>query len=352
MKFPYARILYISYESQLAKIIEPTVITVCKNLKRINIPGYENDKLDDDVDVNMGTTLFELYLVLKRFSSLGVALSPGEMNFKLNQSHNWFTGGVTNWLDISVYKAMTRIERAIELDQLVPVDETVKHSSSPIDTVAIFHQINIFWQQLAWPDAEGAYMFVGKIVDDICKCCVFYADNMSKRVEGLGDIKSVYDNKFEVTQEWCLAINNIDYVREHLNIIVKAFGVDDIISKLADYRSPMEAERCAQTIKNVTENAEDTERNKILELIETVAQKMSPSMRKFLAEGAEFLHQDSNSMDRLMMYLESSLQTLNAELNEINFERMLDAIWAQLAIILYDLVQSNLDVSFFILFIC
>lgn len=121
-----------------------------------------------------------------------------------------------------MYKALIRIEKAIELDQLIPVDETVKYSSSAVDTLAIFYQIKIFWQQLDWPDAEGSYMFVGKIVDDICRCCVFYADRMSTRVEGLGDVQNVYEsNKFEVTREWCLAINNIDYIRQSLSPFVK-----------------------------------------------------------------------------------------------------------------------------------
>lgn len=127
--------------------------------------------------------------------------------------------------------------------------------------------------------------------------------------------------------------------------IWQEFKVDEIIDKLGEYRSSLEAERCRETIKNVIANAIDTETNKILELIDIVARKMCPPMRKFLLEGAELLHQDSNSMDRLMMYLEESLQTLNTELNEVNFERMLDAIWTELSAIIYELVQSNLDVS-------
>lgn len=118
---------------------------------------------------------------------------------------------------------MIRIEKAIELDRLQPVDDSVKYSSSAVDTLAIFYQIKIFWQQLAWPDVEGKYMFVAKIVDDICRCCVFYADRMSARLEGLGDVTSVYqtDQQFVVTREWCLAINNIDYIRQSLSPFVK-----------------------------------------------------------------------------------------------------------------------------------
>jgi len=49
---------------------------------------------------------------------------------------------------------------------------------------------------------------------------------------------------------------------------------------------------------------------------------MSPPIRRFLTEGAEVLHKDSNSMEKLMIYLEQSLETLYKTLNEVNFNRM------------------------------
>lgn len=122
-------------------------------------------------------------------------------------------------------------------------------------------------------------------------------------------------------------------------------GTDNVLRHLAEYRSELEAKRCEITLKNVIDNTIDTEENQILELIKIVAGKMSPPIRRFLAEGAEVLHEDSNSMERLMMYLESSLSTLYETLNEVNFARVLDAIWEELSIIMYDLIQSNLDVS-------
>ncbi|XP_055377531.1 protein unc-13 homolog 4B isoform X2 [Condylostylus longicornis] len=342
MHFNYAQTLYLFYEKKLAEYAQPIVEEVCRNIKRLNVSEDRWEKLPENEEINMGTTLFELYLVLKRFTTLGSAMCPGHDNLSINKYHDWFTTGVSHWLDISVYKALTRIEKAIDLDKLVPVDETVKYSSSAVDTLAIFYQIKIFWQQLGWPDAEGAYIFVSKIVDDICRCCVFYADRMSKRVEEI-DFHINNRDKFEVTREWCLAINNIDYIRQSLNPFIKELGADEIIVKIGEYRSDLEAQRCSATIKNVIENAIDTERNKIIELIEEVARKMSPAMRRFLTEGAEILHQDSNSMDRIMMYLENALSTLNAELNEVNFERILEAIWCEISVILFELVQANLE---------
>lgn len=114
---------------------------------------------------------------------------------------------------------------------------------------------------------------------------------------------------------------------------------------MAEFRTNLEAERCENTIKNVIENSLDTEKNQILELIDIMVRKMVPPMKRFLTEGAEVLHEDSNSIERLLMYLEGSLTTLHNHLNEQNFERILDAIWRELAIIMYELIQSNLAVS-------
>ena len=84
---------------------------------------------------------------------------------KVQSYYDWFRAGVAHWLEIAVYKALKRIDRAVELDNLRPVDAGVQYSSSAVDTLTIFYQIKVFWSQLAWPDAEGAYAFIAKIVD-------------------------------------------------------------------------------------------------------------------------------------------------------------------------------------------
>lgn len=71
MHFPYARTCYVYYEEKLSEFIEPIINDVCKNLKRLSLPDDRYQPLPEHEEVNMGTTLFELYLVLKRFSVLG-----------------------------------------------------------------------------------------------------------------------------------------------------------------------------------------------------------------------------------------------------------------------------------------
>ncbi|KAH8410713.1 hypothetical protein KR215_009957 [Drosophila sulfurigaster] len=341
IRLNYSTILYLFYDLKLTEMCKAIVIGVCSNIKMLDVPDDQFEYLPNIDNVNMGTTLFEAYLVLKRYIILGLSLSPND-KLQMSDFYQWFERGVTHWLDISVIKALNRIQKAIDLDQLHAVDETVKYSSSAVDTLAIFYQIKIFWQQLDWPEVEGSYTFVAKIVNDICRCCVFYAQRMSRRVESL--TKMVEDgDMFMLSEEWCLAINNMDYIRQSLPSFIKELGSEDVIKRIGEFRSNLEAERCTNTIKAVIDNALDTQRNQIVELIEHVAHKMSPPIRRFLTEGAEVLHKDSNSMERLMIYLEQSLETLYKTLNEVNFSRILDCIWTELSIIIYDLIQLNLD---------
>ncbi|XP_039754928.1 protein unc-13 homolog 4B isoform X7 [Pararge aegeria] len=360
MSYQYSRALYGVYEDKIASLVEPEVIQVCKSMKRLRYSeGSTNSVhlaggLNGDTGLGapevgseplaMGTTLFELYLALQRFLTLGQGLNETDWNsYSISKFHSWFFGGVAQWLDIAAYKALTRIEKAVELDYLVPVDTNVKYSSSGVDTLAIFYQIKIFWQQLAWPDVEGCYTFVAKIVDDICRCCVFYSDRMANRVSSVGTVSTVYEERFEVTTDWCVAINNIDYVRQSLQPFVEELGMDDIIQKMCETRSPLEAQRCKETLQNVIANAIDTVKNKIVDLLEVMIKKMMPSITRFLIEGAELLHQDCSSMDRVMRYLEANLDTLYQHLNNENFSRTLDIVWEQLGEVLYELIQANLE---------
>ena len=88
------------------------------------------------------------------------------------------------------------------------------------------------------------------------------------------DKKFCVDNKFIITTEWCLAINNIDYVRQSLTPFLTELNMESIIDKLSQVRSQIEADRCRQTLVTVVENSIDTVRNKIIDLTDTLIQKV------------------------------------------------------------------------------
>ncbi|XP_057330186.1 protein unc-13 homolog 4B isoform X3 [Microplitis mediator] len=345
INFPYARTLYIMYEKRISDMCMVIIEDVCLRLKRIEVDSH------DEAELTLGTTLFELYLTLQRYAVLSnMFCLDGIDQMKIQSYHEWFRAGVSHWLDISVYKALRRIERAVEFDTLQPVDSSVQYSSSAVDTLTIFYQIKVFWTQLAWPDIEGSYTFIAKIIDDICKCTISYADMMASKAEKVDlqiqnseNNSSVYDNKFEVSNAWCFAINNIDYIRTSIEPLTHDLGLQDIIDSLSESKTQQEADRCRQTLQLLINNTTDTVKNKIIELLEVVASKMQPAMSRYLMEGAELIDTTSNAMDRLLQYLDSNITTLHDNLNEDNFERVLLVIWEIMSETLYRLVHSNLE---------
>ncbi|XP_020290678.1 protein unc-13 homolog 4B isoform X2 [Pseudomyrmex gracilis] len=341
---PYARLLYITYEKRISDMCTIIIEDVCARLKRIEVDSTDNEEL------SLGTTLFELYLMLQRYAVLGQILcAEGQLeDMKIQNYYEWFRSGVAHWLDIAVYKALKRIDRAVEIDTLQAVDSSVQYSSSAVDTLTTFYQIKVFWTQLAWPDVEGSYTFIAKIIDDICKCSIAYADKMAKKAEITTELEqlsqsSVYEKKFTISTAWCFAINNIDYIRISIAPLAKDLGLENIVEALREHRTHEEADRCRQTLHLIIDNAADTVKNKIIDLMEVVANKMSPAMNRYLIEGAELIDTTSNAMDRLLQYLDTNLTTLHDNLNEDNFNRVLLVIWEIMSQTLYELVDTNLE---------
>lgn len=53
----------------------------------------------------------------------------------------------------------------------------------------------------------------------------------------------------------------------------------------------------------------------------------------------------TNSMDKLMTFLEESLKILDSSLNQVNFEKTLNAIWMELSAILLNFVEKSIKVT-------
>lgn len=79
---------------------------------------------------------------------------------------------------------------------------------------------------------------------------------------------------FDYLVQWCLAVNNIDYIKRSIRPFVDDLGLTQLMNSLAQYKSEMEAERCKKTLELVVDNAIDTVNNKIIDLLKIVADKV------------------------------------------------------------------------------
>ena len=142
-----------------------------------------------------------VYIVILTCRLGQVLCAEGLECMKIQNYYDWFRAGVAHWLDIAIYKALKRIDRAVDFDTLQPVDSSVQYSSSAVDTLTIFYQIKVFWTQLAWPDVEGSYTFIAKIID------VGSSDNNTIHFLYMGKHNIIYHN-----------INLIDIYRTSVNV--------------------------------------------------------------------------------------------------------------------------------------
>lgn len=109
LNYQYAGVLYKVYDRKLEALVKDVVTDICsRKIDRLDLLDREDMKHNRYEEINMLTTLFELYLLLKRFSVLGSALCPTVTDFLMKDYYVWFYDGVSHWLDISLYKAITR----------------------------------------------------------------------------------------------------------------------------------------------------------------------------------------------------------------------------------------------------
>ena len=105
-------------------------------------------------------------------SSLLLCRSQSKLSFLT--FHTWFEEFVPGWIKLSREKCESRIEQAIQLDEIVKITNDLKLSTSAVDTRGFLHQTAAFWQHLDWPVASEAYGFAVSMIENMCCCAEFY----------------------------------------------------------------------------------------------------------------------------------------------------------------------------------
>jgi len=365
-------VVYQYYDSQLSTMCKPTIESVTRSLKSnqtteedvislaMEASGaaarshktpatqdiYDTSATDDLLQtpkLTMGTALFELYLCLQQFQKLSAAVASADKEkLKLNCFYVWFATAVCRWLDIALFKAMIRIGKAIALDSLQPVDSLVKFSSSAVDTVTVFYQIKTFWEQLAWPDTEGALTFVIKIIDDVNRCSSFYADALSCKLERLHETPST--EVFYITQPVCAAVHSILHVRKSVEPLAEEMGLSSLCRALQENNNEagLVSAKAKETLQ---QNAIDNIDAKLDEIFYTIARKIEAEVGKLMPTVSETGFNSNHSLKwkRLVSYIDHHLITLNTQLDTVTFDRVLHLIHQRILATFYAAVSIDIE---------
>ncbi|XP_058119916.1 protein unc-13 homolog 4B-like [Anopheles ziemanni] len=185
MGIDYSREICNQHEARIVSHFRPIVQTICNGFKKLTLRMDQLERRAEMESLDMSSTVFELYLILKLFlrqadEVVQKAHNPGILEF-----HQWFRGGIVYYLDVFSIKTFSRVVTVLEEDDLRKVVPDRKHSSSTGEILEIVQQIKIFWDQLDWPDKEEMRKFLKRSIGDICSCCIFYADRLMLKVKTL-----------------------------------------------------------------------------------------------------------------------------------------------------------------------
>ncbi|KAL8618224.1 hypothetical protein ACOMHN_000124 [Nucella lapillus] len=268
-----------------------------------------------------GTALFELYLSLQEFSNYGDHLTSQEQSqMTISKYYQWFRFTVSRWLHIAQQRAERRIRTAVDLEKMTE-----------------------FWKQLAWPDKESAFPFVHRLVETVCQCARLYADLVHTKLME----KGYYDDEgqFDVTEELCMTINNIEQVRRSLKPLPGLLALEDLQPDDTPHTphtavtphtphtpvTPHTPHTPVTPVTSLLKQADNDMVKKIWQVVDRVADKMRPDLKKdvFHLNWAPESLPAEEAIGDLLEYLDSNLLTLNNNLLKTNFDRILAAIWKE-----------------------
>uniref|UniRef100_A0A5F8GZT2 Unc-13 homolog D n=1 Tax=Monodelphis domestica TaxID=13616 RepID=A0A5F8GZT2_MONDO len=271
------------------------------------------------VSPEMGESLFQLYLSLKELYQL-VPPPPERCLLDLDGFHKWFLPAIPAWLLKTYSVALARLQRAVQMDQLVPLGELIKHSTSAVDLSTCFAQISHTARQLAWPDPEVAFMITVKFVEDTCKLALVYCSLIKARAKEL----SVNQDQAQAANMLCVVVNDM----EQLRLVVLRLPTQLSWQDLEQWAGAvLEPEQLQHTLHAQLQGALAGLDHEIRSGVRTLAEQLEAGISRHIQRIVSESAVPEDAILPLMRFLESELHYMNRNLVQENFNSLLSLLW-------------------------
>ncbi|XP_034175454.1 BAI1 associated protein 3 isoform X2 [Osmia lignaria lignaria] len=324
--------------SEMQNELGARVTTACLQLHGQN--GDDEYVLPPGAEI--GTPMFELYLALQDFIFMKENLPQSDhKTLAICKYYEWFRPAVDKWLDLAKLKAIQRVRKSAELDRICTGEYIVKHCTSAIDVTACFYQIKEFWKKLAWPDLPGSYNLVLKVVDAICSSAAYYAEITHQKLADSGYYEE--QTPYKTTDEMCVAINGLEYVRRWLLDLGEELHVEKLLTALECQAGESARMQWRTALTTPLEQTPGQMLLFINQIVSRIGTKMRPPLKKamfHLAWSPDSLP-TSEAIAPLLEYLDVHLVALNSALLVVNFNRVLQDIWEVVLVELSNQMDGN-----------
>ncbi|XP_047390176.1 BAI1-associated protein 3 [Sciurus carolinensis] len=293
------------------------------------------EELSPKMTLQVASGLFELYLTLADIQHFWSYI-PGRDSRSLTLAgiHAPFLPAVKLWLQVLRDQAKWRLQGAVDVDTLEPVDVSSKHSSSAATASLCFSHIQELWVRLAWPDPAQAQGLGTQLSQDMCEAALFYTDLLRKKVDAQPGAAGE-----AVSEPLCVVLNNVELVRRASVQALRGLAWPEGTVGLEGVL-PRPLLSCIQVLE------EDLRRE-----AHTVTAHLTSKM---VADTHKYVQHISLSPDSiqhgeavapLMKYLDEKLALLNASLVKENLSRVLEALWELLLQAILQALGAHSDVS-------
>ncbi|CAJ0967591.1 unnamed protein product [Ranitomeya imitator] len=277
---------------------------------------------------------YQLYLTLRELHKLQDQLPTRDGSSPLFDFHRKFSDCLPSWLQKAYSTALERVQRAVQIDLLVPLSELQKHSASTVDLSTCYTQIGRTWQQLAWPDPEEAFMIMVKFTEDMCRIAVMYCTMIKHRAEDVSDIRDAG----QAANKLCLVVNNI----EQLRLVVRSLPEKLNWASLEEQTREVISEAQFQhTLYDQLKSAVACLDREIRGVVQALAEKLDSGIAKHLHSIAKASdsRDPNDSIVPMMKFLESELQYMNQNLVHENFNCLLSLLWSHILTVISNLTS-------------
>ncbi|XP_015992132.2 BAI1-associated protein 3 isoform X1 [Rousettus aegyptiacus] len=293
------------------------------------------EELSPKMTLEVASQLFELYLTLADIQRFWSSI-PGRDSHTLALTgiHAPFLPAVKLWLQVLRDQAKWRLQGAVDVDTLEPLDASSKHSSSAATASLCFSHIQELWACLAWPDPAQAQGLGTQLSQDLCEAALFYTELLRKKVHtqprATGET---------VSEPLCVVLNNVELLRRVVGQALRGLAWSEGDAGL-EGGLPRPLLSCTQALD------EDLQRE-ARTVTAHLTSKMVGDIRKYVQHIS--LSPDSIQNDEavapLMKYLDEKLTVLNSLLVKENLSRVLEALWELLLQTILQALGTNVDVS-------
>ncbi|KAK3529487.1 hypothetical protein QTP70_031731 [Hemibagrus guttatus] len=298
-------------------------------------------QLENHMDQSLANSLFPVYLSLQAIHKEKAYLQKREKLLELMGFHEFFREALPYWLNKAFSTTMERVEKAVQVDQLQPLQTgavPVKHSSSAVDLAACLHPICQLWEQLSWPDSEEGFMLMVKLTEDMCKIASMYCRLLKSRVKELSE----NCDPSTAVNMLCVVVNDLEHLRSVLTRLPQQLNWAGLRERT---RNVIGENQFQNTLPSQLQHTQAALNREIRSAVDTLARKLHTDIEDYVRRMASRHRLPSRStedaVDPLMRYLEKELQYMNENLVQENFNSLLMPLWTNSVKILHQVSQQE-----------